>query len=87
MACGLTHSRCIVQLADLQADIATAVVERAIPESADLFTGGDNPMRRFAIHSRHYAASLAQSLVERFAATVWLAGSEFVAQTAMGFVR
>jgi putative DNA-binding protein len=76
-----------VQLADLQADIATAVVEHAIPASASLLTGGDDPVRRFAIHSRHYAASLARSLVERFAATVWLAGSELVTQAAMRFVR
>lgn len=76
-----------MQLADLQADIATAVVERAIPASASLLTGGDDPRRRFAIHSRHYAASLARSLVERFAATVWLVGSELVTQAAMGFVR
>jgi putative DNA-binding protein len=76
-----------VQLADLQTDIACAMIEHAIPVSAGLFTGGDNPMRRFAIHSRHYAASLARSLVERFAATVWLTGSGFVREAAIGFVR
>lgn len=76
-----------MQLADLQADIATAVVEHAIPASASLLTGGDDPTQRFAIHSRHYTASLARSLVERFAATVWLAGSELVTQAAMEFVR
>jgi hypothetical protein len=76
-----------VRLADLQEDMATAVVDRAIPGCASLLIGGDDPTRRFAIHSRHYAASLARSLVERFAATVWLAGSEFVTQAAMHFVR
>jgi Putative DNA-binding domain len=76
-----------VQLPDLQADIATAVVEGAIPKSASLLIGGDEPTRRFAIHSRHYSASLARSLVERFSATVWLAGSDFVREAAMGFVR
>jgi Putative DNA-binding domain len=76
-----------MQLADLQADIATAVVERAIPSSASLLVGGNDPTCRFAIHARHYAASLARSLVERFAATVWLAGSDLVAQAATGFVR
>ena len=76
-----------MRLADLQGDIATAVVEHTSPASASLLTGGDDPSRRFAIHSRHYAASLARSLVERFAATVWLAGSELVTQVAMGFVR
>ena len=76
-----------MQLADLQADIATALVEQAIPASVSLLTGGDDPSRRFAIHRRHYTASLARSLVDRFAATVWLAGSEVVTQAAMGFVR
>jgi hypothetical protein len=76
-----------VRLADLQRDVATAVVQHVSPASAGLLTGGDNPTRRFAIHSRHYSASLARSLVERFPATVWLAGSEFVTEAAMRFVR
>lgn len=76
-----------MQLADLQADIATAVVAHVSPASASLLTGGGDPRRRFAIHSRHYSASLARSLVERFAATVWLAGSELVTRAAMRFVR
>lgn len=76
-----------MQLADLQTDIATAVVEGASPASAALLIGGDHPLRRLVVHSRHYAASLARSLVERFAATVWLAGSGFVTQAAMQFVR
>jgi hypothetical protein len=76
-----------MQLVDLQADIATALVQHAIPGCAGLLTGGDNPTRRFAIHSRHYGASLVRSLVERFAATVWLAGSEVVTEAAIGFIR
>ena len=76
-----------MQLADLQADIAIALVDHATPASVSLLTGGDDPTRRFAIHSRHYASSLARSLVERFAATVWLAGSELVTRAAMAFVR
>ncbi len=76
-----------MQLADLQADIAAAVVEATIPASAVLLIGGDEPTRRLAIHTRHYSASLARSLVERFPATVWLAGSEFVTEVALRFVR
>jgi hypothetical protein len=76
-----------VRLADLQTDIATAVVAGAIPASANLLTGGDDPARRLWIHARHYAASLARSLAERFPATVWLAGSELVTQLATEFVR
>jgi hypothetical protein len=75
-----------VQLADLQSDVATAVIEGTVPASSSLFTGGD-PTRRLAIHSRHYATSLVRALVERFAATVWLTGSEFVTEAATGFVR
>jgi hypothetical protein len=76
-----------VQLPDLQTEIAAAVVGGGVPACTGLLTGGDDPTRRLAIHSRHYAASLARSLVERFAATVWLAGSELLTQAAMGFVR
>jgi hypothetical protein len=76
-----------VQLADLQSDVATAVIEGTVPASSGLHTGGDNTTRRFAIHSRHYTTSLARSLVERFAATVWLTGSEFVTDAATGFCR
>lgn len=79
--------RCNVPPIDLQADIAIAVVDGTIPASASLLTGGHDPTRRLAIHSRHYAASLTRSLVERFAATVWLAGSDFVTEAAMRFVR
>ena len=76
-----------MRLADLQMDIADAVVTHATPSCASLLSGGGDPTRRVAIHSRHYAASLARSLVERFSATVWLAGSELVTHAAMGFVH
>jgi hypothetical protein len=76
-----------VQLADVQSDIAAAVVEGAVPASAALLTGGEDSRRRLAIHSRHYAASLARSLVERFAATAWLTGAGFVTEAARRFVR
>lgn len=76
-----------MQLADLQSDVAVAVIEGSLPASSSLLSGGDHPMRRLAIHSRHYAASLVRSLVERFAATVWLTGSEFVRAAATAFVR
>jgi hypothetical protein len=76
-----------VRLADLQSDIARSLVAGTIPTAAALFTGAGDPTRRFEIHSRHYAASLARSLVERFPATVWLVGSGFVTQAARTFVR
>jgi hypothetical protein len=76
-----------VRLADLQRDVTIADVHRVSPVSAGLLTGGDNLTSRFAIHSRHYSASLARSLIERFAATAWLVGSEFVIEAALRFVR
>ena len=38
------------------------------------------------MHARHYRSSLARSIVERFPATVWLTGSEPVANAALAFV-
>jgi hypothetical protein len=49
--------------------------------------GGPDPALRLAIHSRHYAASLARHLLGRFPATAWLTGSDFLAGVAAAFVR
>lgn len=76
-----------MRLGDLQEDIARALIGHTSPAWASLLTGGGDSTLRFAVHSRHYQASLARSLVERFAATVWLVGSELVADAAMAFVR
>lgn len=74
-------------VADLQAHVARALVANSAPACAELLVGGANPSQRFAIHSRHYGASVARALVERFAATVWLVGSEPVIRAAAAFVR
>jgi len=52
-----------------------------------MLSGGAHPCRRLAIHQRHYAASLTRALLDRFPATVWLVGSEFVTDAAMSFIR
>jgi len=63
------------------------MVTSARPECELTLVGGDDPTRRFAIHTRHYGASVARAIVERFAATVWLVGSEPVVRAAAAFVR
>jgi hypothetical protein len=73
--------------ADLQAQIAAAMLTDATPHCAPQLVGGGEPMRRFAIHTRHYAASVARAIVDRFVATVWLVGSEPIVREAAAFVR
>jgi hypothetical protein len=58
-----------------------------MPRCASTLVGGDDPARRFAIHARHYNASVARAIVGRFAATVWLVGSEPIIRAAAAFVR
>jgi putative DNA-binding protein len=75
-----------MQIADLQAEIAGAMLTAGDLAHAPI-VGGADPMRRFAIHSRHYAASVARVIVERFAATVWLVGSAAIVRAAANFIR
>jgi hypothetical protein len=49
--------------------------------------GGGDPLPRLAVHIRHYQGSLTRAIVERFPATVWLAGSALVTEAAAAFVR
>jgi putative DNA-binding protein len=75
-----------MQAADLQDEIAAAVVSGSGPARAPI-VGGRDPVRRFAIHARHYAASVTRAVVERFAATAWLVGSKPLVDAATAFVR
>jgi len=75
-----------VRLAEAQARVATALATGSIASCTGLLTGGCDPMQRLAVHIRHYRASLARAIVERFPATVWLAGSELVIEAARVFV-
>lgn len=74
-------------LAEIQAGIREALVHSRNAAVASVLRGGVHPEHRLAIHQRHYAASLTKALVERFPATVWLVGSELVADSAKSFIR
>ncbi len=74
-------------LAEIQTGIKDALVDDNNVAVIGLLVGGVRPERRLAIHRRHYVASLTRALVERFPATVWLAGSELVTRAAQSFIR
>jgi putative DNA-binding protein len=75
-----------MRIADLQSDITAAMLGARDLAGAPI-VGGANPTRRFAVHSRHYTASVSRAIVERFAATVWLVGSAPIVRAATAFVR
>lgn len=74
-------------LYELQSEVCRALTSGNAEPIAPLLTGGGDPRRRFAIHQRHFEASLASALVGKFPATVWLVGSDFVSTAARAFVR
>ncbi len=74
-------------LADFQAQVRGAIVDGKIAPLAPILTGGAKPLEHFAIHQRHYEASLVRALVEKFPAVVWLTGSPFVTAAASAFIR
>lgn len=74
-------------LADLQANVRRALTSGDVTSLASVLVGGGSPLHRLAIHQRHYQASLVTALLEKFPATVWLIGSDAVAQAAQAFVR
>jgi hypothetical protein len=49
--------------------------------------GGTDPGRRLAIHLRHYDASLAAALCDKFPACAWLAGADLVHGAARAYAR
>jgi hypothetical protein len=76
-----------VRLADFQAQVRGAIVDGNTVALAPLLTGSRDPLKRFAIHRRHYASHLAQTLVGKFPAMEWLAGSQFMLAAAGAFIR
>jgi hypothetical protein len=74
-------------LADVQAGVARAVVMGDAEPIAALLAGGADPRARFAIHQRHYAASLAAALRQKFPATAWLVGEDAVLDAARAYAR
>jgi hypothetical protein len=75
-----------VSLAEAQRRIRDAVVTGEGVAATALLTGGRSVERRLAVHARHYRASLTGALLQRFPATAWLLGSEFVTFAAQSFV-
>ena len=76
-----------MQLAEVQARF-TSVLQSGLPDAcANLLVGGGDPRSRLTVHMRHYQGSLTRAVVERFPATVWLAGSGPVTDAAAAFVR
>jgi hypothetical protein len=67
--------------------MASALVTGATNPCADMLAGAGRPSQRFAVHARHVHASLTRAIVERFPATVWLAGSALVSEAAAAFAR
>jgi hypothetical protein len=74
-------------LADIQKGVRDALILGDVTGLDSMLVGGHDARKRLAIHQRHYHASLITALLDRFPATVWLVGSEFVTATAREFVR
>src|SRR6516164_614697 len=74
-------------LAEIQSGIKDALVHGHCHALTSIMSGGLHAERRLAIHQRHYAASLTKAVLNRFPATVWLVGSELVADAARSFIQ
>jgi hypothetical protein len=74
-------------LADLQRRVRRAVVTGDADGMESLLVGGHRPLKRLAIHQRHYEASLVAALLGKFPATAWLVGTPFLSDAATRFVR
>jgi hypothetical protein len=74
-------------LADLQGSVRASLLTGDTAAVAPVLVGGHDGRKRLTVHQRHYSASLMRVLLDRFPATVWLVGSEFVENAAGQFVR
>src|SRR5690606_24034634 len=77
----------MLPLAELQAQIAHAVVSGDCERAAAALAGGADPARRLAVHARHFMTSLTAALREKFPATTWLLGTDLVTAAARAYVR
>jgi hypothetical protein len=75
------------QLADVQSAIARAMLTGDTNQAPAALVGGANVAGRLDIHLRHYRTSLQSALLEKFPATAWLLGSEFVTAAALVYLR
>jgi hypothetical protein len=67
--------------------MASAVISGEATPLDAVLRGGCMPRARLAIHQRHYAASLATALCEKYPACSWLAGSAPVIAAARAYAR
>jgi hypothetical protein len=74
-------------LAELQDRVAEAIVGGATAPLRGALRGGGEPLRRLAVHQRHYEASLVAALGQKFPACAWLAGAELVTAAARAYVH
>jgi len=75
-----------MSLSDIQSSLRNAVVQGDFAPINSLLLGGRTPERRLEIHRRHYVTSLIKALLDKFPATIWLVGSQFVTEAARIFV-
>jgi hypothetical protein len=74
-------------LADVQARIRRAIVDKQAGAVLPLVRGGADPALRLQIYQRHYDASLVAQLLGRFPTLVWLLGGAFTTAAALAFIR
>jgi hypothetical protein len=74
-------------LADIQSAVARAVVGGAAEAMPRGLRGGRDPTRRLAVHQRHYVASVAAALADKFPATAWLVGADGLVAAARDYAR
>lgn len=74
-------------LVDLQRSFARAMTSGDGAALGGHLRGGRAPGQRLAIHLRHYAASLAAALCDKFPASGWLVGADVMHEAADGYAR
>jgi hypothetical protein len=74
-------------LADLQRSFARAMTSGDGAALGGHLRGGRDPGQRLAIHLRHYEASLAAALCDKFPASGWLVGGEPMREAAGAYAR
>jgi hypothetical protein len=74
-------------LAEVQTRIRDALLQGGGGHAIPSLIGGTCPAKRFAIHQRHYEASLVAALLTKFPACLWLMGGSRMTEAARAFVH
>lgn len=77
----------MLSLADVQGRLRAAIVAGTETGIESYLVGDGDPVRRLAVHRRHYETSLVKALVGRFPALEWLLGTPFLREAARSFVH